>query len=158
MINCTELRPGNAFIWDGILYLCLDHQLNKTAMALKEIAKIDVYSDKKKGEIKDMATIIEELGAKWKGFTDEQKAAYLERITEEWIAIEYWYVYLFYSQILDSLDGVKVDTAAAKAAFREALGYDAATGTYAKDVMLLERADITLAQWVESDFSEDLIQ
>ena len=90
--------------------------------------------------------------------TDEQKAAYLERITEEWIAIEYWYVYLYYSSFLDGLDGVTVDTAAVTAAFREALGYDAATGTYAKDVMVLERADITLSQWIESNFSEDLIQ
>ena len=88
--------------------------------------------------------------------TDTQKAAYLERITEEWIAIEYWYVYLYYQKFLDSLDGVNVDMEQEKAAFREALGYN--EGTYAKDVMLLERADITLVQWIESDFSEDLIQ
>ena len=37
LINCTELRPGNAFLWDGILYLCLDHQLNKTAMAKMKV-------------------------------------------------------------------------------------------------------------------------
>ena len=39
-------------------------ELNKTAKALKEIAGIEVYSDKSKGEIKDMVTILDELNAK----------------------------------------------------------------------------------------------
>ena len=88
--------------------------------------------------------------------TATQKATYLERINEEWISIEFWYVYLYYSSILDGLDGVTVDTAAATAAFREALGYDAATGTYAKDVVLLEKAEITLVQWIESGFTSEI--
>ena len=41
-------------------------ELNKTAKALKEIAGIDVYSDKSKGEIKDMVTILDELNVKLK--------------------------------------------------------------------------------------------
>jgi hypothetical protein len=88
--------------------------------------------------------------------TDEQKAAYIERINEEWISVEFWYVSLYYSSILDAFDGVTVDTAAATAAFREALGYDAATGTYAKDVVLLEKAESTLVQWIESGFKSDI--
>lgn len=54
--------------------------LNKTALALKEIAGINVFSNEAKGEIKDMATLIEELGAKWGDFTDEQRAALSEAI------------------------------------------------------------------------------
>jgi len=41
-------------------------ELNKTAKALKEIAGIEVYSDKSKGEIKDMVTILDELNVKLK--------------------------------------------------------------------------------------------
>jgi len=88
--------------------------------------------------------------------TDEQKATYIERINEEWISIEFWYVSLYYSSILDGFDGVTVDTAAAKAAFREVLGYNAATGTYAKDVVLLEKGASTLVQWIESGFTSDI--
>jgi hypothetical protein len=88
--------------------------------------------------------------------TDEQKAAYLERINEEWISVEYWYVSLYYAKYIDGLDGVTVDTAAATAAFREALGYDAATNTYAKDVVLLEKAESTLVAWIKSGFTSDI--
>ena len=88
--------------------------------------------------------------------TEEQKAAYLERINEEWISVEFWYVYLYYSSFLDGLDGVTVDTDAATAAFREALGYDAATGTYAKDVVLLEKAGSTLVEWIKSGFTSEI--
>jgi hypothetical protein len=88
---------------------------------------------------------------------DEQKAAYIERINEEWISVEFWYVSLYYSKYFDGLDGVTVDTAAAKAAFREALGYDESTGTYAKDVTLLESmGKRTLVQWIESGFTSDI--
>ena len=41
-------------------------ELNKTAKSLKEIAGIDVYSNKAKGEIKDMVTILDELNVKLK--------------------------------------------------------------------------------------------
>jgi hypothetical protein len=88
--------------------------------------------------------------------TDEQKAAYLERINEEWISVEYLYVSLYYSKYLDGLDGVTVDTAAATTAFRDALGYNAETGTYAKDVVLLEKGKSTLVQWIESGFTSDI--
>ena len=150
---------------------CIDDSREELISLLKELAVIPAPSHNEDLRAAFCKEWLEENGAQGvyidsaknvinsdNSLTDEQKAAYLERITEEWIAIEYWYVYLFYSQILDSLDGVKVDVATEKAAFRDALGYDSTTGEYAKDVMLLERADITLAQWVESNFSEDLIQ
>ena len=106
----------------------------------------------------------------WFGYINEAKAAvaayatsnpalyakYIERINEEWIAVEYLYVSLYYSKTLDFLDGVTVDVAKEKAAFREVLGYDEATGTYAKDVLPNERAACTIAQWVESDFTKTI--
>ena len=88
--------------------------------------------------------------------TDAEKAKFIEHINEEWIAVEFLYVYLYYSSVLDGLDGVDVDEDAAQAEFREVLGYDASTGTYAKDVYLLETAGCTLAEWVESGFTADV--
>ncbi|MBR1974340.1 MAG: DUF4838 domain-containing protein [Clostridia bacterium] len=88
--------------------------------------------------------------------TNEQKAVYLERINEEWISVEFWYVSLYYSSFWDGVDGVTVDTDAATAAFRDALGYDESTGTYAKDVVLLEKGKSTLVQWIESGFTSDI--
>ena len=41
-------------------------ELNKTAKTLKEIAGIDVYSDKSKGEVKGMVEILDELNQKLK--------------------------------------------------------------------------------------------
>lgn len=41
MINVTEVRPGNYFVDEGNLYLCLDILLNKTAMR-KMVAKVKV--------------------------------------------------------------------------------------------------------------------
>lgn len=37
MVNCTEVRPGNVYIWDGQLYLCQNIDLNKTAMAKMKV-------------------------------------------------------------------------------------------------------------------------
>ena len=37
MVNCTEVRPGNAYIWEGELYLCQNIDLNKTAMAKMKV-------------------------------------------------------------------------------------------------------------------------
>lgn len=54
--------------------------LNKTAKGLREIAKIDIYEDKKKGKIKGVSKILEELAGKWKSFNDEQKAAIAEGV------------------------------------------------------------------------------
>ncbi|HKL72676.1 MAG TPA: elongation factor P [Candidatus Onthovivens sp.] len=41
MINVTELRPGNYFIVDGVIYNVIDILLNKTAMR-KMVAKLKV--------------------------------------------------------------------------------------------------------------------
>lgn len=48
---------------------------NQTAKALKTIAGIDIYSDKKAGKIKSMIQVFDELMPKWKNFTDEQRYA-----------------------------------------------------------------------------------
>ena len=37
MVNCTEVRPGNVYIWDNQLYLCQTIDLNKTAMAKMKV-------------------------------------------------------------------------------------------------------------------------
>ena len=37
MVNCTEVRPGNIYIWDNQLYLCQQIDLNKTAMAKMKV-------------------------------------------------------------------------------------------------------------------------
>lgn len=71
-------------------------------------------------------------------------AKYIERINEEWIAVAYWQVYLHSNFLTNSTY---------KKQFREVLGYDASTGTYAKDVLPLERSDMTIAEWVENNFS-----
>ncbi len=85
--------------------------------------------------------------------TDTEKAKMIEHINEEWISVKFLYVYLYYSSTLDGLDGVTVDVGTAKAEFREVLGYDASTGTYAKDVILLEKAESTLVEFIESNFT-----
>lgn len=54
--------------------------LNKTAKSLQTVAGIDVYSDKKKGQIKDMMTIMTEVSQKWKSLTQEQKNGLAEAI------------------------------------------------------------------------------
>ena len=48
---------------------------NQTAKALKTIAGIDIYSDKKAGKIKSMIQVFDELMPKWKNFSDEQRYA-----------------------------------------------------------------------------------
>jgi len=55
-------------------------KLNKTATALKGIAGIDIYADKKKGQIKNMVTIMDELHGKWGTMRDDQRAALSEAI------------------------------------------------------------------------------
>ena len=37
MINCTEIKPGQCFTWEGTLYQCIDIALNKTAMAKMKV-------------------------------------------------------------------------------------------------------------------------
>ena len=75
--------------------------------------------------------------------TDAQRLAYIDHINEEWIAVKYWQMRYHGSSI----------KAAAKAEFREVLGYDANTGKYAKDVTIGERYKYTLTEWVENNFS-----
>ena len=77
-------------------------------------------------------------------------------INEEWISVEFLYVWLYYSKTWDSLDGVTFNVSDTQAAFREVLGYDSATGTYAKDVVIYERANCTLVDWIESGFTESV--
>jgi hypothetical protein len=77
--------------------------------------------------------------------TADQKAAYIDRINEEWIAVKYWQM-----RYHGSSSSLK---ATAKEEFREVLGYDATTGTYAKDVTIGERHTKTLTWWIENNFS-----
>ena len=37
MVNCTEVRPGNIYIWEDQLYQCQTIDLNKTAMAKMKV-------------------------------------------------------------------------------------------------------------------------
>jgi TP901 family phage tail tape measure protein len=55
-------------------------KLNKTAMALKNIAGIDVFADRTKGKIKSMTQVFDELAPKWKNLTDEQRFGLSEAI------------------------------------------------------------------------------
>lgn len=61
--------------------------LNKTAKGLREIGKIDIYSDKKTGQIKNMTQILDELASKWSNFNDEQRAGLSEAIAGKFIII-----------------------------------------------------------------------
>lgn len=49
-------------------------QTNKTAKALKEIGKIDIF-DKKTGQVKDMNDILGELAGKWDTYSKNEKIA-----------------------------------------------------------------------------------
>lgn len=49
--------------------------LNKTAKALDEIAGIDIYADKKTGQIKDMTVLLGELQSKWHTLSEEEQLA-----------------------------------------------------------------------------------
>lgn len=55
-------------------------ELNKTAKALKQIAGIDVYTDKSKTQVKDMVTLIEEVKGKWDSLTQTQQLGLSEAI------------------------------------------------------------------------------
>ena len=50
-------------------------ETNKTAKSLKEIAGIDIYSDKKTGQIKSMTELLGELRGKWKDLSEEEQLA-----------------------------------------------------------------------------------
>lgn len=55
-------------------------ELNKTAKALQTIGGIDIYSDKKTGQVKDMMTILTELQAKYKDLSQDEQLALGEAI------------------------------------------------------------------------------
>ena len=55
-------------------------ELNKTAKTLTEVAGIDIFEDKKTGQIKDMAQVMEELASKWDKFTEKERAGISEAI------------------------------------------------------------------------------
>lgn len=55
-------------------------ELNKTAKALSEIAGIDVYSDKSKGEIKDEVQLLDEIDKKWGSLKENQRNALSEAL------------------------------------------------------------------------------
>ena len=48
-------------------------EMNKSAKALKEIAGIDIFTDKSKTSVKDMNTLMDEIYKKWDGLTDVQQ-------------------------------------------------------------------------------------
>lgn len=54
--------------------------LNKTALALKEIAGVDVYANKEKGELKNMVEILDDVQEKWSSLSDAQQKALSESI------------------------------------------------------------------------------
>ena len=55
MLNCTEIKPGQCFTWDGTLYQCIDIQLNKTAQAKMKV-KVKV-KEPKTGVVKELSLI-----------------------------------------------------------------------------------------------------
>ena len=55
-------------------------ELNKTAKALKDIAGIDVFTDKSKTQTKDMMTLMNEIKGKWGELTDAQQKALSEGV------------------------------------------------------------------------------
>ena len=55
MINCTEIKPGQCFIWENQLYQCIDTTLNKTAMAKMKV-KVKV-KEPRTGVIKELSFI-----------------------------------------------------------------------------------------------------
>lgn len=55
-------------------------ELNKTAMALQDIAGIDVYDDKKTGSVKNMVTILDEVKGKWGELREDEQLALSEAI------------------------------------------------------------------------------
>ena len=54
--------------------------MNKTAMALKQIAGVDVFEDKKAGKLKNMVQVLDEVQDKWGQLSDAQQKALSESI------------------------------------------------------------------------------
>ena len=55
-------------------------ELNKTAKALKDIAGIDVFTDKSKTSVKDMVTLMEEIKGKWGELTQAEQLGLSEAL------------------------------------------------------------------------------
>ena len=70
----TNLGRVKAAAKDGSL------EMNRTAKALKTIAGIDIYSNKQKGEVKDMMTILKELNVIWDDLSEDKQLAIAESI------------------------------------------------------------------------------
>lgn len=121
---------------------------SKEGIPTVQVAKSTIKSKLTSSELSKWFGYIDsakEAVASYKTSNPELYAKYIEHINEEWIAVAYWQMYLHTNFLTDK--------SAYKAQFREVLGYDATTKTYAKDVLPLERSDMTIAQWVENNFS-----
>lgn len=70
----TNLGGVKAAAKDGSL------EMNRTAKSLKTIAGIDIYSNKQKGEVKDMMTILKELNVVWDDLSEDKQLAIAESI------------------------------------------------------------------------------
>ena len=55
MIQSTEIKPGQCFIWEGNHYQCLDKSLNKTAKAKMKVAL--KVKDPRTGVVKELGLI-----------------------------------------------------------------------------------------------------
>ena len=55
-------------------------ELNKSAKALKEIAGIDIFTDKSKTSVKDMTTLMEELYTKWGTLNEKEQLGLSEAL------------------------------------------------------------------------------
>lgn len=55
-------------------------ELNKTAKALQETAKIDIFTDKSKTQVKDIVSILDEVKDKWASLTDVEQKGLSEAI------------------------------------------------------------------------------
>ena len=55
-------------------------ELNKSAKALKEIAGIDIFTDKSKTSVKDMSTLMEELYTKWGTLNEKEQLGLSEAL------------------------------------------------------------------------------
>ena len=135
LYNAQNTMARNVFgtSKEGIPTVQVTKSTIKSKLTTSELSKWFGYIDSAKEAVASYATSNPELYAK-----------YIEHINEEWIAVAYWQMYLHYSFL--SISSYKTQ-------FREVLGYDATTKTYAKDVLPLERSDMTIAQWVENNFS-----
>lgn len=55
-------------------------ELNKTALALKDIAGIDIFTDKSQTSVKGMVQLMEEIKGKWGELTQAQQLALSEAL------------------------------------------------------------------------------